>query len=364
MKRLAGFSALALIIGTSSGCGWLWGEKGYFRDRGSDYLSARETAPMQLPPDVQARRIEPLLPVSSRVPTPSGVREFELPRPQALQTAAARHSDFSLQRSGEQRWVVAQRSPAEVWPLARQFFAENGLRISEERPETGELVSAWQTLPAGLTRHLDDQKSEVSVRLRIEPGVQRNTSEIFLLSNVRSAGSSTEPAWPTRSAQPALDGALIERLQASLSSAAGQGGSVSLLADRRYDAPERVSLGTDGSGNPRLSLATDLDRAWSAVGRALQEADVRVDDMNRSLGIYYINLAEGADKQGKESGFFSRLLGGKSDASKDEARAERYQIRLTSVGGSVQVSVDKGLDTVAPADVARRVLEMIQEHLG
>ena len=42
MKRLAGFSALALIVSSTSGCGWLWGENGYFRDRGSDYLEARQ----------------------------------------------------------------------------------------------------------------------------------------------------------------------------------------------------------------------------------------------------------------------------------------------------------------------------------
>ena len=49
MKRLAGLTALALVIGNTSGCGWLWGPEGYFRDRGDDYLGARETPPMQLP---------------------------------------------------------------------------------------------------------------------------------------------------------------------------------------------------------------------------------------------------------------------------------------------------------------------------
>ena len=43
MKRLAGLSALALIISTTSGCGWLWGDEGYFRDRSTDYLDARQT---------------------------------------------------------------------------------------------------------------------------------------------------------------------------------------------------------------------------------------------------------------------------------------------------------------------------------
>ena len=236
MKRLAGLSVLALIVGSNSGCSWLWGDEGYFRDRSGDNLAPRETAAMQLPPDVEARRIEPLLPVPAAVSTPAADGDYEVPRPQ--------------------------------------------------KPLAGDLDRA------------------------------------------------------------------------------NEGGSVSLLSERSFDAPERISLNTDGSGNPLLTLASDFDRAWSAVGRALQDADVRVDDMNRSLGVYYINLAEEAQKPDEKPGFFSRLLGGEADAEEVEARAERYQVRLTSVGDSVQVSVEKSLEAVAPADVARRVLELIQDHLG
>lgn len=235
MKRLAGLTALALLTATSSGCGWLWGDDGYFRDRGSDYLTARESTPMQLPPDVQARRIESLLPVPAAIPTPAAGGKFELPRPQALGSTALRELE--------------------------------------------------------------------------------------------------------------------------------QGGSVSLLDDRRFDAPAQVSLSSDGSGNPLLTLASDFDRAWSAVGRALQDADVRVDDLDRSLGVYYINLAEGAEQPDAEPGFFSRLLG-RDKAESIDARAERYQLRLTPVGSSVQVSVEQGADTLAPADVARRILVLIQDRLG
>ncbi|WP_448154042.1 outer membrane protein assembly factor BamC, partial [Lactiplantibacillus pentosus] len=76
---------------------------------------------------------------------------------------------------------------------------------------------------------------------------------------------------------------------------AEKGGSVSLLAARDFDAPSRVSLSEDGSGNPVLSLGADLDRAWSSVGRALEHGEWRVEDINRSLGLYYINLAEKAE---------------------------------------------------------------------
>lgn len=371
MKRLAGLSALALMISSTSGCGWLWGENGYFRDRGNDYLEARQTAPMQLPPDAQSKRLDPLLPVPVNVADSRNDADYEVPRPQPLQVKGE-VSDYSLQKSGDSRWVVAQRVPAEVWPVARQFFEDGGFKVVDERPQTGEFSTGWQRLDqlsAPLARRLGSRvsgvepDSEVRARVRIEPGVQRNTSEIFVLTTTRPAGSTADTGWPSRSDSPSLEAALMDEMLATMARSAEQGGSVSLLAARDFDAPSRVTLSEDGSGNPILNLGADFDRSWSSVGRALEVADVRVDDINRSLGVYYINLAEGAEKD-KEPGFFSRLWGSAPSKEEIEARADRYQVRLTRVGDSVQVTVEKDINTVAPADVARRVLGLIQENLG
>jgi outer membrane protein assembly factor BamC len=95
------------------------------------------------------------------------------------------------------------------------------------------------------------------------------------------------------------------------------------------------------------------------VGRALEMADLRIDDLNRSLGIYYVDLGKGAQKDGDKPGFFSRLFGSDEASSND-----RYQVRLTRVGDSVQVSLEKDADTLAPADISRRVLRQLQENLG
>ncbi|MCG4454854.1 outer membrane protein assembly factor BamC [Pseudomonas sp. MMS21-TM103] len=372
MKRLGGLSALALIISSTSGCGWIYGEDGYFRDRGSDYLLARQTAPMQLPANVEAKRLDPLLPVPAQVASSTSEGEFEVPRPQPL-AVRADASEFSLQKSGESRWLVGQRVPGEVWPIARQFFEDNGFKIANERPQIGEFVTAWQRvdqLSAAMSRRLSSRVSglaadaETRVRVRVEPGVQRNTSEVFVLSAERPAGSTADVAFASGSGNASLEAALLDEMLVSMERSAEQGGSVSLLAARDFDAPSRVSLSEDGNGNPVLNLGADFDRAWSGVGRSLEAADVRIDDLNRSLGVYYINLAEGAQKKGEEPGFFSNLFGGKPDKEEIDARAERYQVRLTAVGDSVQVTVEKDLNTVAPADVARRILELIQENLG
>src|SRR3546814_11822678 len=93
MKRLAGLSTLALMISATSGCGWLWGDDGYFRDRGSDYLSARQTAPMQVAVDSETRPLDPLLPIPQQVADSTGVPgKYEVPRPQRLQVEIGRAS--------------------------------------------------------------------------------------------------------------------------------------------------------------------------------------------------------------------------------------------------------------------------------
>lgn len=371
MKRLAGLSALAVIISSTSGCGWLWGDEGYFRDRGSDYLQARPTAPMQLPQDAtHVKRLDPLLPIPRNVADDNAKGEFEVPRPQPL-NAAADASEFSLQRSGSSRWVLAQRAPAEVWPVARQFFEDNGFRIAEERPQTGEFNTTWQRfdeLSASLGQRLASSASsgdsEVRVRVRMEPGVQRNTSEVYIVSVERPAGSSADTAFPSNSSNTGVDALLVDEMLASMNRSAEKGGSVSLLAERDFDTPSRVSLSEDGSGNPVLYLGSDLDRAWSGVGRALEQGEWRVEDINRSLGLYYINLSEKPQDKQREPGFFSRLFGSEPTEQEREARAERYQVRLSKVGENVQVTVEKNINTVAPPDVARRVLSVVQDHLG
>jgi outer membrane protein assembly factor BamC len=123
---------------------------------------------------------------------------------------------------------------------------------------------------------------------------------VYVVSVERPAGSTAEPAFPSTSATPAPTRCWSTKC-CQHEPHAEKGGSVSLLAARfRRRA---VSLSEDGSGNPVLYLGSDLDRAWSGVGRALEQGEWRVEDINRSLGLYYINLAEKPDDKQNQPGF-------------------------------------------------------------
>lgn len=379
MKRQVRFGVLALVVGSTSGCAswfsWLWGEEGYFRDRSGDYLEAQSVPAMRVPEGMETRPLESLLPVPEEVATPRNTDKYYVPRPQKL-NALAQSEDFSISVSGEERWLVALRNPTRLWLATRQFLQENGFRLAQEAPQSGQLSSAWQS---GAELHPQSvaaavpEGQKVRVRVRIESGMRRNTSEVFILSDERDAqlGNDARLDWPLRSANPQLDAALLEALRVSLKDNAALGDSVSLVTNREFDAPSRVTFIEDANGSPLLQLETDFNRAWSRVGRAIEDADIRVEDINRSLGVYYVNLAERAASSQGEPGFLDTLsgmldsfIGSNSDEEAErEARAERYQIRLSDISNEVQVSLEKDANTLAPPDVARQVLKRIQDNL-
>jgi outer membrane protein assembly factor BamC len=142
---------------------------------------------------------------------------------------------------------------------------------------------------------------------------------------------------------------------------------VSLLASKDFDAPRQVTLADDSSGNPLLMLRSDFGRAWSSVGRALEVADIRVDDLDRSTGIYYIDLAQPAKKtDADKGGWFGWLFGGADDQAQSvdaSSVAQRYAVRLLQLGDSVQVAVLQG-NSMAPAADARRILGLIKDNLN
>jgi outer membrane protein assembly factor BamC len=371
MKRIAGLSALALIISSTSACSWLGltGKDGYFRDRSDDYLESRQTAPMQLPADVQSKPLDPLLQIPSNVAN-TRVTEYEVPRPPLLLPVTGIYSDFTLQRDDDNRWLVARRTPTEVWPMALQFFENSGFQIASQSQANGEFITAWQPrkdLSAALGQGREDDEdentdSDIRIRVRVEPGVQKNTTEVFVATALRDKDSGDEDLeWLT---DTGVETSLLDGMMTSMATSDQEVQQVSLLAERDFNAPSVARLSDDANGNPLLTLGTDYDRAWSSVGRGLAVAEIRVDDLDRTSGVYYIDLSKPADAPNREEpGFFDWITGGPDDEVDAEDgidMSERYTVHLVGAGSSVQVTVKTNQNTAVPYDVAQEILSKVR----
>lgn len=366
MKPVLGALSVALLSSSLTGCGYIFGDTGYFRDRGGDYQLAQVEPRMTVPQGVDAKPIGDLLPVPGQVRQGAGGK-FEVPRPQAL-AVAGEGSEFSVQQNGNARWLLAQRAPADVYAGVRQFLQDYDVTVEREAANLGEVETGWMVFDQNgnaLTRRLApalagarrSEGQEHRFRLRIEPGVQGANSEIHALHTSRSVGSAQD-SWPSRSDNSNLEHALLAELENYLGQGGG-GDGASLIASRATQGGPRAELAQDGAGNPVLTIQGDFNRAWASVGAALQRAELDVADLNRSAGVYYVDVS-GASAAVDERGFFGRLFGRSSPATDDE---QRMQIRLTQLAGQVQVTVERSIQAAADAGVARNLLTRIRDNL-
>ena len=129
MKKIILISALTAVSIAVSGCGWLGGDKGMFRDRGDDYRRARVEKPLQIPAELGQYEGEQdfAIPEIARSAPLAGV--FEAPRPAPLD-GDPNAEQVRIRALDGTSWVLVEASPGEVWPRVRQFLNTNQLYVT------------------------------------------------------------------------------------------------------------------------------------------------------------------------------------------------------------------------------------------
>ena len=116
----------------------------------------------------------------------------------------------------------------------------------------------------------------------------------------------------------------------------------------------RIERGADGA--PRLVVTEDFSRAWRTVGKALEAAEMKVDDRDRSRGLYFVDY-----KHRQPRGRIARTLMFWGD--KESNRKQRLLVLLQSAGEQTNVLVFDEKEKLVTAPIAEDVLRKIQQNL-
>lgn len=119
-------------------------------------------------------------------------------------------------------------------------------------------------------------------------------------------------------------------------------------------AGPRIERGSDGA--PRLVVTEDFARAWRTVGKALEAAEMKVDDRDRTRGLYFVDY-----KHRQPRGRIARTLMFWGD--KESTRKERFLVLLQSAGEQTNVLVFDEKEKLVTAPVAEDILRKIQQNL-
>ena len=312
--------SLSCVLLLSSGCGYLFGDKGVFRDKSQDYKKAPEVPVVAVPSGKDASALGEVYvipPVGDELVLAG---DFEVPRPAPL-VAGEGEDIVRIQTLGDQSWALIAVAPGQVWPQVRGFLTEAGIGIGRVDARAGLMDSDWV--------ELDGQPMASRFQFRMEQGVQRGTSELHVLQ-MNQAGDID--SWPGESDNPEQASEMLRAVAQYLANSA-ESSPVSMIAEQGISASGKISMQEAPDGYTFILLGLPFDRAWASVGRALEKSTFEITDRDRSTGRYYARfLGPNAEE---EAGWMDWLW----DSKDDHPMAGQMFLATVELQGEEEVTI-------------------------
>jgi len=112
----------------------------------------------------------------------------------------------------------------------------------------------------------------------------------------------------------------------------------------------------DGAGTLTLLIDARFALAWARVADALTATDVRMTDLNRSIGTYFLELPNPAAAEDDRS-WWGRLWGEKIDP------VLPYQLKMVEAGEGVYLTLLADAETLAAEDLTRDLLSQVKNQI-
>ena len=340
--------SLALLL---TGCNYLAGENGFFRDRADDYMEAPVLPLMAIPDELDSYTLDELYVIPVLLSSAEPFDEVPLPKP--IETNG--REGVIIQNLTDTSWIVLDATPGQVWPLVRDYWTQLQVILEYEDPGAGLMETSWLEVDSNLeTRH--------KYRVTIEPGLHSGYSEIYVI-HVESPRSEPAPlvtSWPETSESEDRERQILDSLSQYLADRNDmyQASSASLLAGS-IEAERKANIVDDGQGQQVLELRLDYRRAWVLVRSALDEAGVTILENDRDMA--FLNVRFSGISDDDKPGFIGRLFS--RNSGEGAAVEQDFSVRLVDEDGVVTV-IAESLETVDDlSDLAAELLLVINNNL-
>ena len=336
-----------------------------------DYQTqTRKIVNLEVPPDLNNPNQGNLY----QIPAGSGaVRASDIDgrnkRTPAVQQAASSEvlksvKGVRLERDGNQRWLVVEgKSAAEIWPLLKVFWQENGFDIKSEEPAIGQMETEWAEnrakIPQDSLRRLFDKVGLGGVYssserdkfiIRIEKG-KAGAIDIFFahkgMKEVYTNKNKDTTMWQPDASDPNLEAAFLTRFMQYLGVDSQQAEQALTESVAARKTGELAKL----EGNS-LILAGDYNRNWRRTALALDRIGLTVLGQNPERHAFLVQQSptEGEAVANSKPGLFKRWFGGKNSKAEKtqypelivylEPTANAARLRLLNKDGSAYTGSD------------------------
>mgnify|MGYP006108181073 FL=1 len=273
----------------------------FLTDHKNDYLKEKQTKSIVLPEEQSSRPIVDYFPINTENRDQVG-STYEIPLPEQVFSSGT-SNEVRMHKLGELRWVYVETLPSSAWPVMKDFWSASNYGLSVSNPNTGIMES----------KAIEATGNNSKLIMKIEHGIRQASSEVFVSHVIQQNGD-----W-VRVGEDNLEAEVLRQVLDYFASSPSSGGT-SLVALNLNYGQKAVLKQSDDNKDSFIELNLEYARSWAAVDRALKEALIIVNDLDRDQGIFFVEFS----KQEEERGFIRRLFS--SDSFKG-----KYQVIVKEV---------------------------------
>lgn len=268
-------------------------------------------------------------------------------------------------RDGSEFWLDINDSPTNVWNSLHQFFTRLGFKIVSAQPALGLMQTNYKknlaNIPSNWFMKMIDKLSSSglmdSYRAHLEWDPDKKITRVFIAhQGLREVSDSADSAikvgdskWVVRPSDPELEEEMLMRFMAFRGMDKQQAKQV--VAETKPVIKATLKQTPDGYV---LQYNDSFARVWRLAGIALDRMGVKVDDRNRSAGVYYLQLPE-SFQLGDQTGFFS---------SSNRPSQSKYLLTLEDKGDNTLISVKpRGKAGKDFTQVSKKILTELKDNL-
>ena len=267
---------LALILGS---CGRI------LEDHRYDYLKEKQSEPIKMSSEQSTRPIIDYYPIPGTEEDLVG-DSYEIPLPAQVFSSGSTN-EIRMHKLGEIRWLYVEALPSSVWPLMKDFWASSNFGLSYEDPNSGIFER----------QELEVNSKKTILQMKIEHGIRQASSEIFLSHLIKN----TDNNWIRVPVEDNLEDDVLRDALDFLTDAPSTGGTSLVALNLNLGQKAVLKQSEDGSNFIEMNL--EFPRAWAAVDRALKEALITVNDLDRTNGVFFVSFS-----REEEEGFVKKLF--------------------------------------------------------
>ena len=317
---------LALILGS---CGWI------LEDHRYDYLKEKQSESIEISSEQSTRPIIDYYPIPGTEEDLVG-DSYEIPLPAQVFSSGSTN-EIRMHKLGEIRWLYVEALPSSVWPLMKDFWASSNFGLSYEDPNSGIFES----------QELQVNSKQTKLQMKIEHGIRQASSEIFLSHLIKN----TDNNWIRVPVEDNLEDDVLREALDFLSDAPSTGGTSLVALNLNLGQKAVLKQSEDGSNFIEMNL--EFPRAWAAVDRALKEALITVNDLDRTNGVFFVSFT-----REEEEGFVKKLF----TRSKNSKNPD-FKIYVKKIGqNKCTITVDSASE--AAENFERDLLSEINQSLS